>query len=519
MGRRNVSDVQADFAGGLNATSSDVALLPNQVTRAINARLTQFGGIKKRGGTQRMTSAVLASASLRGVTEWTMSDGVRYILASCDGTLYRASYGSFPITFTAITGAVDATATSDFVAFRDSSGDAMYVADGGLLNKVVVTAGPTFTLTANIASTPIVTDLEVFNQRLWGCGSTAFPQAIFYSALNDGDTLGIGASGGGQINVRTFGQANVVALRSIGTSLLIFHRAGVSRLTGFGQDDTVAVPAGVTGEVGTIAPHSVVRIGNVAYYVNVRGLFVATAELVQPVNSPEKPDPLAAILPTLTETQLAGVSSVFYPATRELLIHVPSAGTYVFHTLLQSWAGPWTGTFLASAKQHWANAGTSDAVPVVLKGGTDGFIELVDSPNSTTDSATAAGVAGTGVSLGVTCRRQFAGDFADEKSYRWGYLLADLDGSTAAAISWQTDTSGATVALSQSASEVMVSELLEELITEVGESLATTTSSARIRVPVWGRGFYIDVSLQDDSVTSVPSFSRVEVAGFSLGRH
>lgn len=518
MSRAPVADQQPDFAGGLNAIASAVALAPNQVSQATNARLTQFGGITKRGGTQRLTSAVLHSSGVRGLSEWTLSTGTRYLLAVANGTLYRATYGSFPITFTSVAGSLSTTAYTDHVAFRDASGDAMYIVDGGQLNKLTVAAGPVFTLTTDIASTPSVSSVEVFNQRLWACGDSASPQSIFYSALNNGDTLGIGASAGGQIIVRTFGQANVVAVKALATSLLIFHRAGVSRLTGFGQDDTVAVPAGVTGEVGTTAPASIVRVGNVAYYVNVRGLFVATAEGVLPVTTPEKPDPLSIVLPTLTDDDVAAVSCVFNRATREVYVAVPTVGVYVYHTVLQSWSGPWDGAFNQSARMPMANVGTADDVPVTLRGGSDGYIELTDAPSTYMDHVTAAGSGGNGYVLSVALRRQFAADFTMAKSYRWGYVLADLAGSDDASLVWQTDLSGGTIPLAQSATSLMATEGGDTITTESGDIMVTATSVATLRVPVWGTGYYIDGIIRDESTTAIPTFSRVEITGFELGR-
>lgn len=519
MSRSVSTDLQPDFSGGLNASSAEVTLLPNQVTRALNARLTQLGSVRKRAGTRRLTTSALAAGAITGLTEWRLSDGTRYLVSACNGTLYRATHGALPMTFSSISGGtVDAAVRASFVVFRDATGDALYCADGGLLNKVTVSAGPTFTLTPNIASTPAVTDVEVFNQRLWGCGSSSFPQAIFFSALNDGDTLGIGASGGGQINVRTFGQANVIALQSLGTSLLVFHRGGVSRVTGYGQDDTEVLPAAITGDVGTVSPASIVRVGNLAFYVNVRGLFVASAEMVQPVNTPDKPDPLADILPGLTETQLSAVSCVFVPATRELVITVPTIGAYVYHTLLQSWSGPWDGAYVSSSALHFANAGDADNAPIVLKGGSDGYIEWCDAPSMTLDSVAADGTGGSGFSMSVVCRRMFSGDYATMKSYRWAYVLGDLNNSGNATLSWTTGTAGGSSPMTQNSTEVLATEGSDPLVTESGDTLSVTSDSSRMRVPVWGTGYYADLTVQDSSTDSIPTISRVELSGFVLGR-
>lgn len=516
--RETVADQQPDFSGGLNSVASAVAVGPNQFSVGTNVRLTQFGAATKRGGTQRITSAPIDAQGIQGIVEWALSDGTRYVLSTADGGLYRSVYGTLPMTFTQVTGSLSTSTYSDFVAFRDSTGDALYVADGGGLNKLTVAAGPTFTLTTDIASTPSVTSVDVFNQRLWACGSPTSPQSIFYSDENNGDTLGVGASGGGQIIVRTFGQQNVVAVQALGTSLLIFHRGGVSRLTGYGEDDIVAVPAGVTGEVGTTAAASVARVGNVIFYVNVRGLFVASPEGVVQVSTPDKPDPLSIVLPTLTETQLSNVTSVFYRATRELLINVPTVGCYVYHTVLQSWSGPWVGTFLNSARQPMAEVGTSDNVPIVLKGGPDGYIERLDSPSTTTDSALADATPGSVVQMTLQCRRQFSGDFAGAKSYRWGYVLADLGGSEDSTLEWQTDLSGGQRPLSQTALTVLGTEGGDTFETESGDIVSVTTSVQSLKVPVWGTGYYIDLTLRDNSTVAIPTFSRVETTAYALGR-
>lgn len=523
LGRRVVLDQVPNFAGGLNTVSSESSLGENQMRLATNVRLTQFGAAKKRGGTQRITTSAFPSGSVRSLTEWSTSAGARYIFATAFNEVKWATYGTLPISFSSITGTLDAGAPADafsWAAFRDATGDAMYVSGGAALNKITVAGGPVFTITAAIASTPVTTCLEVYNQRLWGCGSSTYPQAIFYSDLNDGDTLGVGASGGGQINVRTFGQQNVTALKSLGTSLLIFHRGGVSRLTGFGQDDTLVVPAGVTGDVGTIAPASVVRVGNVVYYVNVRGLFVASAEYVQPVNTPEKPDPLSIVLPLLTETQLSNVSACLYRATNELVIHVPTIGTYVYHTILQSWAGPWDGTFVSNDRQNWAEVGNASGAPVLLKGSTDNYIELVDASGEYTDSASASGTDGTAFTMVLQARRMMSGDFADCKSYRWTYLIGTLDGSEDTILGFDTGMSAGETDVDDSGEGdfALTTESGSYLSTESGLTLVSRTGETRMRVPTWGTGYYIDYTIRDASSTACPVFSRIETSGFSLGR-
>jgi hypothetical protein len=188
------------------------------------------------------------------------------------------------MTYTAQTGALDASATVSFAQFRNGSSDVVYIADGGPLNVWDGT-----TLTTNISGTIDTSTIVVHNERLWGCGNSTYPDSIFYSAFNNGNTLGNGSASGGQIIVRTFADETVVALASVNTSLLIFHRRGISRLTGYGQDDIDVAPQGVTADVGLIAPKSVVSVGNQAFFLSERGLYRCNESEVAPVATPEAP--------------------------------------------------------------------------------------------------------------------------------------------------------------------------------------------------------------------------------------
>jgi hypothetical protein len=53
MARERIVDQQPAMGDGLNDVSDDLALLPTQLRLAINARLTEYGAVTKRGGTQR----------------------------------------------------------------------------------------------------------------------------------------------------------------------------------------------------------------------------------------------------------------------------------------------------------------------------------------------------------------------------------------------------------------------------------------------------------------------------------
>ena len=505
MARERVADSQPLMSGGLNSISDDVALTNSQLRKAINARLTDYGAVTKRGGTQKVSTAAISAHSVQNGYTWRKDGGTQEILVVVNGVLYTTTYGSFPWTWTSRTGALSSAVAPSFAQFRDGTNDLVYIADGGLLNS-----WDGSTLSVNIANTVATSAITVHNQRLWGTGNSSFPDSIFYSSLNDGDTLGYGAGGGGQIVVRTFGDETIVGLASVGTSLLIFHRRGISRLTGYGQDDITVEPQGVTADVGTIAAKSIVEVGTVAYFISERGLYRCNEAEVAAVGTVETPDPLLPLIRSLTSAQFSSIRSVFNRATRELWISLPSLGVYTYHTVLNAWTGPWDGAYISPATTALFETLDSNGLPQVLKGDDTGFVALCDTPAGGLDGIAAAGTGGSVYNMVVQFHRMYCGDDALAKALRWGYLTAKLNGSTDCSVTWNTDTDAAQVTLP-------VSNVGLWGTGTWGSSLWGGTSSKNYRIPMGGTGYFIDVQVID-SGEKIPVFSRFQLEAFALGR-
>ena len=508
QGREKVVDQQPKFDGGLNSVSDDASLLPNQMRRADNARLTDYGAVTKRGGTKRTTVSPIAAASILNGYTWRKDGGTQELMIVCNGLLHTSTYlSTYPWTWTARAGALAATGTPSFMQFRDATSDVVYIADGGLLNVWNGT-----TLTTNIVGTLDVQTLAVHNQRLWGCGNSAFPDSIFYSALNNGDTLANGAAGGGQIIVRTFSDETVVGLASINTSLLIFHRRGISRLTGYGQDDITVAPQGLTADVGTIAPQSITSIGNLGFFVSERGLYKCNESEVIPVGTVETPDPLLPVIRNLTSAQIATISATFNRATRELWINVPLYGVYVYHTVLQAWSGPWDSGFLSPATTTLFDSIDADGLPAVLRGDSSGYVSVCDEAGVFVDNQLSDGTGGTAYTMTVQMHRMYCGDEALAKSLRFGYVTASLNGSLSTTIKWitETDTGSFTLPVTFSSAGLWGSG-------SWGTGIWGGGSSRNYRVQMNGTGYYIDVSIVD-SGTAAPVFGRFQLETFALGR-
>lgn len=506
--RQQVEDFQPRMDGGLNSISSPSVLLDNQLRKATNARLTEFGAIQKRSGTQRVSGSVSGTDDVRSGFTWRKDNGATEIMIVVGSSLYTSTYGSLPWTWTQRSGTLASTGSASFAKFRDGSGnDVAYIGDGGLLNKWDGT-----TLTTDIPNTIAAKNIVVHNERLWSCGCTANPQSIFYSSLNNGDTLGNASADGGEIIIRTFGDESVVSLASINTSLLIFHRRGISRLTGYGQSDITVQPEGVSSDVGTIAPQSIVSFENVAYFVSERGLYMCNESEVAAVSSPTTPDPLLPLIRQLGSSQFEEIRAVLNRATREVWISVPDYGLYVYNTTLRAWSGPWdTGWIDPATTCMWETFDEND-LPVILRGDDRSFVSICDAQNVFNDNVNADGSGGERYAMEAQFHRMFCGDQATSKALRWGYLQVDLRGSDQSRVEWRTGEYIGSFSLPPSTAQSWGG-----FGTVWGQGTWGGGGRISYRIPMGGNGYYIDVSFID-SGEALPIVSNFQLQAFALGR-
>lgn len=506
-----VRDEQGSFAGGLNTVSDDIALAPNQFRLGRNARHTEYGAITKRYGSV-ILAAALPAAPQNGFT-WAKADGTAQALAVANGILYTINplLGIGSSAWAAVAGTLDTSVTPTFAEFvaGGTNTEVVYIGDGGRINK-----WDGATLITDIGTGPGVRFVKVHNQRLWSCGCSVAPSSIFYSGLNDGDSIGDTGNGGGEIVVRTFADEKVVALASCNSSLLIFHARGLSRLTGFGQDDVSVDPEGISAETGTIAPHSVVEGDGVVFFVSDRGVFAANESRVVPLGSPDKPDPILPLLRTLTPAQLANTRGVLSRKTQEVWFFIPGQGTYIYHLILQAWSGPWLGEHSDTAC-FWPSPVSTYAETYIILGGTDGGTSVCDIRGYGTDRATLADPdGGDSIEWRVQLRRLYFGDDSIVKSFRFAYITAQLNAQAPMTLDWLTNFS------------VYPVQVISGALSGRWSILNTWTALARwgasgnsqnYRANLSGTGYYIDCTLIHDAVDT-PVVSRFSIDAFALGR-
>jgi hypothetical protein len=509
LGRVELSDEQPNFSGGLNIASDRSKLRDNELWTAGEIRFTEFGGATKRGGTQRIHVAALAAQPVRGGFSWRQA-GAATEFVMCNGSLYKFVY-AIPVVPTLLGAAFNAAAYPSFAACPGAGGtDCVFIADGGALCKYDGAA-----LSMRIAGTPNVSAIFTYNRRLYGCGDPANPDILYFSALDNGDTLGNAGAGGGAALVRTAGSRDLMLGAALNESLALLHREAISRWSGFTQDD-IAVQSGVQGfaaDVGSTAPRSLVMNEKVGTFLSDRGFYEISEFGLRPVATKIEPAIIA-----LDHSQFARVSGVNSRSTREMFWYLPNVGIYCYNyrlldpnTGVGPWSGPWAGIFVsAGVHSMWQTLDASGA-RIVLAGFGDGFVRRLDAPGIKFDDVLSDGSGGLPITMSGTCHRMFFKTPTHEKSFRRTWITATLRGTSTLAIALQCGTGVKTKTFVQFVAEAW----------GVGKWGAPrkwggSGGSVARRADLSGRGNFCDIVFTE-SGPSVPVISRIEVQAFDMG--
>ncbi len=524
MGRTKVSASQAGFAGGLNSVGDPNFLRPDQMRQSINMRLSQIGAAMKRLGTGLTTSTPISTNDTTngvcGGIFWPSKAKI-YLMAGGSGSTTAITLWStpYPAPFSATWTNVGALPQYRPVIFSDGTQEIMYVAGD---NSTAVQKFDGTTISALGATTAKVAGLCVYNDRLWGWnGNTNTTlNSIYYSQLSSvsgstgGDSLGLASAGGGQIVVRTFGMQTIVACAPVGASLLIFHQKGISRLTGWGQDDIQVLPQALTADVGMgrATASGICVYDNVAYFITDRGGYKATEGDVTPLSTPDKPDPLFGLLQAGT-TDPSQVTVTFNRQYNEVWFTVAGIGVYVYNTILGAWSGPFTGTYASAFRaifEVWEGLGNS---PVGTpygnshlwiaqfngSGGAGLLVSECDRAGVYKDTANGAvpSTTGTVVTATLQLHRLFGEDRTHANQWRWVNLLATL-------------TAGATAPTASIGSQIGTANTV---------TFDTLVSASKpYYLPAGGMGPYLDCTITDTGSTGTSQYELATAEGYVLGQ-
>ena len=518
MTRQKVQDQQVSFAGGYNPVGDPSFLRPDQCSQLANFRLTRVGAAQKRLGTQLIKNppwCINASANDTYGGFFFPGDQKIYISAGNNSsTAQHLWQTSYPNPFAAIVTDLGVFPQYRMVAFRNTNGRSTIYAAGDISN-VVYTYNATDGIVALGGSTAKCAGLVVYNRRLWGWyGGTAATNLLYYSPQDNGDYLGDTANSGGSIKVDTFGLSTIVACVVVGASLLILHQQGVSRLTGWGQDDISVQPQSLSSAygMGRATASGVCVWNDTAYFVSDAGLIRATEASVEPLDTPDTPDPLRALFQAGTSDP-SQCTLVYNAPYNEVWVSIKNYGILVYNTVLKAWS-LFTGTYASSTIVTkalfpvWEGLGTAPVGTAygnmkiwrVTYDNTGPGMNVSECDRVGTykdDMSAGTPSGGTTVTGTIQCHRMFGqGDRSVAKAWRWVNVVATLDSAGTAPVMTST--------------------------TQLGSSNVQTFSTlTSVQQPYYcqgsGVGPWIDVVIADTSATA-SQYEHVDVDGFILGQ-
>lgn len=393
MPKELVSEVRNSFRGGLNVYLSPDLLAPDELTSSLNARVDTDGPISKRLGTRRLHASALAAAPIKGVTQWDGPSGSQ-LVAICNGDLfYRNQSSGEYAAFTQVDpGATDAFSTTEpafFATLRAPESGAplrLYIASGG---KLYEWSGTTLVRLDGVTSSlghfaPDASLIATYHLRIF-TNSLVRPQHLVWSRLGDGRYYagGLGADGGTAM-VSAIEADDIVALQTVGRSLLVFTHNAIARLGGYSAADIQIDQdmEGVSPDVGIVGPQALHRAEHLVFFISDRGAYLASEGAIAPVGLKVQP-----IFDAINRTLLENIIVGHHHGRNEMWVAYSGTGdsslnksVLVYNLRHQAWYGPFgfnwaTGTAGITSMLHYEDTSGNEAL---LAGCSDGFIRHLD---------------------------------------------------------------------------------------------------------------------------------------------
>lgn len=382
-----ITESRLDFSGGLNVSAPVDSLNTNELRETTNCRVEPHGGLIRRLGSKKLNATAMTAANgataITGVYQWQGSDGRQEIVALNRESLWHAH--SPYETFVAKATTADLNSNfwpGDFTLFRDSSSgvgsvEQLYFTHCGMIHRW---DGGNYAQVTGTNSAPSASSVRAFGNRIFANTVFTNPKSqLNWSKLGNGSDFTIGGiSDGGFALV---GTDDLVALETIGSSLLLGTPNNVSRFTGIGADIQILTDTfGVSADVGPLALGAFLRADQFGVFVSDRGPYVVTeggtifiGEKIL-TSSPS----VITMLPDLTplighNRRRKEVWFAYVPLDSGEPVSRTSVLIYNYH--MQCWYGRFQYPFSITSLGRYQD---SQGVEGIMAGCSDGFIRILD---------------------------------------------------------------------------------------------------------------------------------------------
>jgi hypothetical protein len=263
---------------GLNDASPTEELPPGYFTKIDNA-LCSDGKVSKVAGSTAINASI-ASQPFNGLAPFEIiSSSSKYLVASINGASNAQLYQSTGGDFSAIG---SANLTNSKPVWFETANNIIFGFNG---SEQVDWDGTT--VTKNRSGVPIGNYAEWFHNYLFVAKTTANPNRLFWSNLGDPTTFGVSNF----VDINPGDSDQIMGLAPFQDELLVLKRNTIWSITGFSGSSfssTTIATQNTNGRIfgyGTVAPFSIVPVGNDVYFFSMLGNTPVIRSLRKTINA------------------------------------------------------------------------------------------------------------------------------------------------------------------------------------------------------------------------------------------
>ena len=393
-----LKDGVVSHLGGVNLSVAQDLLREDELVRARNARSLRHGAARKRSGSQRLHTDILAGTP-QGAVQWDPPSGSQEVIVSNGCLYYKLTSAT---TFSMVIAGLSTSSKVSFTIHRILGVPILYLTDGTNIKSW------NGSVLGVVSSAPAVGTIEVYKSRMFGTGADKY---LYFSVIDDPEGWSA-LNGAGQAPIETYDTEPLVGQRVVGGSLLLFKEDSISRFTGYSRKDIEidTETDGVSSETGLYAASSLIRIEDVAFFLSDRGAYLATEASARYIGEPIELE----MDGNWNRSALNGAVAVQNRRRREAWLFVPAKGSstndicWVYDYDHKVWFGPWDFPFSVAAACRYERADGTESVLLV---GTDGIARDGDVDGvGALDDVLVAGTGGTKVAMELGYRQFTFGD-------------------------------------------------------------------------------------------------------------
>lgn len=359
------------FKNGWNTKASSWTLPPDSMSDAQNVVIS-YADLKKRNGNTLLNSSALASgAAVHGLTDWLLSGGSRFLVATAGTKIYDSN--TLSSTFTDITGAATITSGQNNLHTFSSLNNILAIC-GGITPDTPLQWTGTGNVSSLAGSPPIGNLTVVANNFMFISGIAATPSRVFWSNVSDPNTWGVSnfvdfrAADGDRVTCLAEQNQNLVIFKNRSIGLLWTQTTSVSGTATLAPLNQVIVGTGAPGPLCW----DKLPDGRIVFFSTNGHVYILTGGTqLEDISDPAEGSNIQPTLDAMNVSRFPFACVQVYPTKNQIWISLSSATVttndtiFVYDYQLQVWLSKFTN-INANVMESSIDARTSPDYSIIL---------------------------------------------------------------------------------------------------------------------------------------------------------